>query len=423
MQENTIIEPVKLTSLQKRKLRRKKAKIAELREAARLRETNKRSRVVTYSDLDEYQLEGYSIIKQWWDTQKKIGGVARPLVISGVGGAGKTSLISVALPDLQTGMSNPVRIAYCAPTGKAASVMISKGLDASTIHSLIYHCTTQEDKFEFELKDKEEVPFDLIVADEASMIPDDIRKDLESLKIPLIYVGDGAQLPPVTGKGNIMDRATIKLMTPHRSALEGGIIQMCTDIRNGEKVEKGVYGKDKAAYKVGRDAIDDIKLLASADVVICHTNKTRHSLNKRIRKFKNYDGKYPEIGERLICIRNNKDTGMFNGLMVYVTAVEIVGEFLRMDLVDEMGNEYNNRFSFTNYFDGEDHPKIMGSCSTDLFEFGYAITCHKSQGSEFSDVVFIEESMSREKFKFKRSWLYTAASRASERVTWISKFK
>ena len=163
-------------------------------------------------------------------------------------------------------------------------------------------------------------------------------------------------------------------------------------------------------------------LLVRADMVICYLNRTRHALNKAIRKYKGYEGIYPEAGERLICVKNNRQTKMFNGLVLYVKSVEIINDYLMMSCVDEIGQEYHNLMGSPNYFQGSPHPKIYGDKCIDLFEFAYAITGHKSQGSEWEDVVVVEEKQSQTTLEDKRRWLYTALTRASKRLTWISRF-
>lgn len=377
--------------------------------------------VVTYDDLDGDQLLAYHGIHTWWDTQKRIGGVAEPLTVGGFAGTGKSTLLSIALPALKNPDGSDVKVKYCAYTGKASNVLMQKGLPAQTMHSLIYDCVPNGDTVDFVLKHKDDVDAQLIVVDEASMIPDEMRQDLESLGIPILYTGDHGQLPPVAGIGNVMADPIFKLEQPHRQALESGIIEVATNVRNRKRVKVGVYGKNKDVEVVRSRVINDTGRLAAADMVICYTNKKREQLNKVIRKYKGFEGTYPQVGEKLICVRNNKNTRMFNGLVLYVKAIKEEGGYLVMDLVDEVGNEYLNIKAFTNYFEGADHPKIFGRTLFDVFEFAYAITGHKSQGSQWREVVVVEEVMYRQPLDIQRRWNYTALTRASEKLTWIRK--
>lgn len=376
---------------------------------------------ITFDDLDDDQLKAYYGIHQWWRTQKEIGGVADPLVIAGYAGCGKSALLSVALPALRNPDGSNVRVKYAAYTGKASNVLMSKDLPAQTIHSLIYECVpVGENEFIFVLLERDNIEAELIVIDEASMVPEDMKKDLESLGIPILYTGDHGQLPPVKGVGNVMDKPDFKLEKPHRQAMDSGIIQVATAIRNRERVKLGSYGNNKDCEVVRASEIDNVELLASADIVICYTNNKREKLNSLLREYKGYHGRYPEVGEKLICVKNNKLTRMFNGLIVIVKAIRVEGGHLLMDVVDEVGKEYLGIKAFTNYFEGEDHPKIKGKTKYDIFEFAYAITGHKSQGSQWDNVIVVEEQMFNQSMDIKRRWKYTVLTRAVKKLTYIT---
>jgi exodeoxyribonuclease-5 len=198
---------------------------------------------------------------------------------------------------------------------------------------------------------------------------------------------------------------------------------MATDVRLGNRVVNGEYGVNKDGIKLGKDVIQDTALLARADIILCHTNATRQDVNTRVRAYKGFTDNYPEVGDKLICRKNNKSDRMFNGLIVFVKAVRLEDSFLIMDLVDEAGTVYNNIKSFTNYFLGYDHPKLSGKVFSNVFEFGYCVTYHASQGSEWDTVVVIEEGMHKSKVSERRRAIYTALTRASNKVYWISKHK
>ena len=249
---------------------------------------------ITYDDLDEHQMKSYKVIHRWCDT-----GARNPLILSGYAGTGKTSLLSVALPSLCNADGSFVRVVFSSYTGKAAQVLKNKGLEAQTVHSLIYDVVPvngDSSEVEFVLRDASSIPYELIVVDEASMIPKSIRTDLESLGIPLLFVGDGGQLPPIEGTGNIMDTPHYKLEEVHRQALDSGIIRVATDVRRGITVVKGKYGVKGDAVKVGKSHGEDLDFIAKHDMVICYTNATRHSLNEALREYKGFSGRYPQVG-------------------------------------------------------------------------------------------------------------------------------
>lgn len=386
----------------------------------------KKSKLLTYKDLDQYQLDAYSKIHSWWRVSQECGGIPSPLTIGGYAGTGKSTLLSIALPPLRNINGSNVDIKYVAYTGKASSVLESKGLNSSTIHSLIYEIDLDPDRVagkKFILRRPEEIEAELIVVDEASMLPDELREDLESLGIPIVYTGDHGQLPPVSGKGNVMSDPELRLEEVHRQAAKSGIIQLATKVREGLPTKKGYYGETKDAQIVGCEAIEDIKLLSSADMIICYTNAKKNELNTLLREYKKYEGEVPQKGERLICIKNNKRWGVVNGLIVYVLDIVDEGDSYRMDCIDEMGKIYPNIYVATQYFKGYVHPEVQSGAKLNLFEYAYAITGHKSQGSQWDTVVIIEDKMFRQKVSFKKRWLYTVITRAAKKLIWVSRFK
>jgi exodeoxyribonuclease-5 len=388
---------------------------------------SKAHRRLTVADLDSDQLEAYNGIKEWWTVQQNIGGTAKPVVLSGYSGTGKSTLMSLVLSDLENPDGSTPYVKSAAYTGKAADVLRKKGVACDTLHYLLYNWLPEGNRLVPIKKDRDEVGADLIVVDEASMLANDLRQDLEELCIPIVYLGDIGQLSAiVTDKNdtrpNVMSEPDFMLTHVHRQALESGIISVATDVRLGKNVDKGVYGVKKDMIKLGSDALNDKDLIANADTVICYYNKTRHFYNDMIRTYRGFSGSFPEVGERLICIRNNREMGLVNGLVVFVKHIVYEGGTLVMDLVDEVGKEFYKVQVHPEYFLGKEHPPMTGKLTKNYFEFGYALTGHKVQGSSFGEIVVIEENM-KGRISEKRRWMYTAITRAEHKCTWISKFR
>ena len=120
-------------------------------------ELPKPKKVLTYEDLDPDQKKVYHGIAEWWENQQRVGGVAEPLVVAGFSGSGKTTTLSVSLPALENPDGSKPKIAYAAYTGKAADVMRTKGMDASTIHYLIYNWFQTPQGLISQLKDRDEL--------------------------------------------------------------------------------------------------------------------------------------------------------------------------------------------------------------------------------------------------------------------------
>lgn len=346
------------------------------------------------------------------------GPMREPFILGGYAGTGKTTLLShVISQDLGYDSSS---ILYCAYTGKAAQVMRSKGMNAFTIHSSIYDYNIDEDyKVVQTLKDNLD-DIELIVVDEASMADPDIRRDLESFGIPIIYVGDKGQLDPVGGpRGtNIMARPHINLDEIMRQEASSGIIiasQMC---RQNEKIPMGKIGKDFCQFP--KNESNNIKTLNWADVVLCATNKTRHKVNRLIRKHRGFEGDIPEVGERIVCLKNNRDLRINNGMTGTVLKVlEENASTITIKFDPDGIDQAQVILVDKNTFNGEvpEQPdKRRG-----YFDFGYCLSVHKSQGSEYPNVVIIEERLPGSNLKEHNRWKYTAITRASRKCLLIGR--
>lgn len=364
----------------------------------------------------------------------------RNMKIFTTGNCGKTTLMGLTIPTLRKHDETAIVVKSATYTGKAADVLKTKGVDADTIHYTFYNWYPDRGSLHSELKNRDELGADLIIIDEASMLPASLRKDIESLRVPIIYTGDSGQLAPVEKdekdkddnyNSNVMEDPHFSLTIVHRQALESGIVEVATNVRTKKRVPLGVYGVKKDMEKVSNKFVEDIEFLSSADVVICYSNRVRNELNYKLRESKGFSGNIPEVGEKLICVKNNREQQMFNGLVVYVESVFFEAGFLFFDLRDESGNKYNKIKAFPHYFREEydsegkliQPPLIKGKMYANYFEYGYCISGHKMQGSSAEDVIVIEEPMSRSTLEDKRRWLYTSLTRASRKCYWVSKFK
>lgn len=262
-------------------------------------------------------------------------------------------------------------------------------------------------------------PPDLIVIDECSMVDERIGHDLESFEIPILVLGDPAQLPPVAGGGYFTgnDKHPVKpdyLLTEiHRQAADNPVLQIATAIREGAMPAPGAYGDSR----IGDRGLLTKEEWLEADQVLCGRNATRHSLNARLRELRGFDGFLPCVGERVVCLRNNHDKGLLNGSMWAVTAVEDIttAPFFSMALksLDDSEAEPVTTVVHKKPFIGQelDHWERR---SADEFDFGHCITTHKAQGSEWPHVIYVDEwpRWGDE----KRRHQYTGVTRASQRI-------
>lgn len=370
--------------------------------------------------------------------------------LAGYAGTGKTTLAK-HLAESCDGF-----VQFCAFTGKAAYVLTTKGCDnATTIHRLIYQSMEKSKQHLRELqealaKQRELVPPDearimklegdiaqekrnlkrpswslkldsdiaqakLVVVDECSMVDERMGEDLMSFGVPILVLGDPAQLPPVGGGGFFTGRTPDVMLTEiHRQAADNPVLRLATQVRQGEKIDYGTYGTSRV---IEWDEIDREAALG-ADQIIVGKNETRRKMNQRIRNLLGYGESMVASGERLICLRNDHDLGLLNGAIWYAKDAEAPdADRIRLWVTPEEQMPDGNAMevvAHTAHFDGAE-VDYWDRKNAAEFDYGHAITCHKSQGSEWPDVLIFDQS--RIFRKSARNWLYTAITRASERVT------
>jgi exodeoxyribonuclease-5 len=331
----------------------------------------------------------------------------------GYAGTGKTTLVK----HIAEGVDG--KVLFAAFTGKAACVMRSKGCySASTIHSLIYKARESgEETPSFELwNDAPASKAKLIIIDECSMVDAELARDLMSFGVPLLVLGDPAQLPPIHGGGFFTDAKPDAMLTEvHRQAQDDPIVRLSMEIRAGNPLTQGQYGETQV---VRRDALDPKRVL-DADQVLVGRNVTRRAYNARLRERRGFTDALPMAGDKLVCLRNNRRKGLFNGgLWMVKESPKARRQIIRMRLKpDEDLGERLIKVSvrpecFTGTIEEFDWPQRK---AYDEFDFGYVLTVHKAQGSQWDDVVLFDESAA---FPDNRDrWLYTGVTRAARRLT------
>lgn len=330
----------------------------------------------------------------------------------GYAGTGKTTLATHLAEDVD----GPV--CFAAFTGKAALVMRGRGCpEARTIHSLIYRprdIDTEEPSFVLN-SESDAADAALIIIDECSMVDEDLGRDLLSFGKPVLVLGDPAQLPPVKGGGFFTEsEPDIMLTDIHRQAAGDPIIRMSMDVREGRTLEPGIYGDSKI---ISRSEIES-STVTGADQVLVGMNKTRRNYNRRLREILGFHTVYPESGDKLVCLKNDPQKGLLNGgLWRAKTGGNLRRGRLRMTVVpDEEQQGRARRVSVApQFFDSDDEVPFALRRNSDEFDYGYALTVHKSQGSQWDDVVLFDESYA---FREHRNrWLYTGITRAARRLT------
>ena len=258
-------------------------------------------------------------------------------------------------------------------------------------------------------------PAALVIVDECSMVDAELGTDLLSFGVPVLVLGDPAQLPPVKGGGFFTEHEPDVMLTEvHRQAEGDPIIRLSMLAREGERLPRGIFGASKV---IGREEIDAAQILA-ADQVLVGRNETRRKYNARIRQLLGYSDPLPVKEEKLVCLRNNRQKGLLNGSTWTVKLVgERSGEFVHMRVAPEEGVGATVKVVVPRgFFDGigEEIPWEIRR-HVEEFDYGYALTVHKAQGSQWDRIVLFDESFA---FQDSRArWLYTGITRAAKRLS------
>lgn len=349
-------------------------------------------------------------------------------------GTGKSTLIRFIISALNI---DPDDVCYIAYTGKAAQVLRSKGCpNAMTAHRLLYKSIQKDDGTFVHFPKRPLFPFALIVVDEISMLPKPMWELLLSHHIHVIALGDPGQLPPVMAESNgILNAPHIFLDEVMRQAAESEIIRLTMDIREGKGLTP-MLGQEVRI--VGREELLQPGFLAWGDQIICGKNDTRNQINRVMRQIKmNTKEIEPLIGDRIICLHNEWEcinlTGdaLVNGLSGIITDLKYTNDnpFMKKtpiidfqpDIDDSdifRGLEADYKL-FTEHIptvNKETFKKIPKFYRPKEFDYGYCITCHKAQGSEYDKVIVLEEYLRGESKDGHSRWLYTAATRAAKKL-------
>lgn len=337
--------------------------------------------------------------------------------LNGAAGCGKSTLLSHVLGDRDD-------VRYSAPTAKAASVLRSKGTEAVTLHSLLFQPVevidniTKKPKLVF--KENPKSPLwggGVVVVDEASMCPGFIAAKLQEYPIKVVAVGDPFQLPPVKSAGSLLTGRPDALLTQvHRTALDSPVLELATYIREHGKLPSSF---DKGKARIVPD-LRDAGVLTSFDQIIVGKHVTRFKANDHLRKLRGRRSRLPEVGEKVVAKKNDLEKGLVNGSQYRVKKTLPLGQdVVYTELVDDEGLHISTA-SWTHGFNGPKGLEKLEEMSfkdravnTELWH-GEAITCHSSQGSEWGNVLVVDESKVFRNHAAK--WLYTAATRASESV-------
>lgn len=410
---------------------------------------------ITLSSLQDHITT--MMLEEWHDERSDL------IAVTGYAGTGKTTIIGEFVKLVRNYFPQHNKsVAFLTFTGKAATVLFKKLQQCNayqtndycgTVHRLMY-----EPEVEFDTKinafkiigwkkrfqSKSEIPYNLFVIDEASMISDELLEDIRSYGIPIIAFGDPGQLPPVNGNCSILDNANYHLHEIHRQAWHSPIIKLSQYVRDYGCIP---YQKDAnfsysdKIFKVSwtypgtqQYFNNNIDFRDPNVITLCGFNSTRCQVNDMIRRRHRFNLPVPYAGERVICLSNNYESNIMNGQIAtlvwlmnegtaYRTTLDIDGQYYESYMSTECFGKASYESIFTlNKMKKKKfgRAKQLGFNSFDYFDYGYATTVHKSQGSEWDKVILFEQRASSWDDSYNAKWLYTAITRAKEKLLVIS---
>ena len=394
-------------------------------------------------ELNEKQKNGLTLALQRYKNKEKY------TVIAGYAGAGKSTLVRFIIEELKTYGVKETDVCFACFTGKAAQVLLKKGnKNVITLHKLLYKSIPKESGGFVRIPNPS-IPYKIVVVDEVSMAPKTLMDLLFKHNVYVICLGDPFQLPPVDKKedNHLLDAPHIFLDEIMRQAQESEIIQLSMAIRENRPIEafqgKEVQILNKEELNTG--------MLTWADQILVATNATRVSINAQMRKLLNF-GEKPQDGDKIICLRNywdcfsDNEEPLVNGTIGILKDSFLTKRYLpsivkstdglsHIDLI--MGDFISDSGMYFHSLEMDKKMIDTGEFSLDWktvyqlnrnpktrdippleFTYGYAITCHKAQGSEWDKVLVIEEKFPFDKLEHAR-WLYTAVTRSSEKLVLV----
>ena len=367
--------------------------------------------------------------------------------ISGYAGTGKSTLIKFIIAALDI---PPEKVSYVAYTGKAAQVLKQKGCpNPVTAHKLLYKAKPMPNgTYKFVPKVVED--YSIIVVDEVSMLPKEMWQQLLSHRIHVIATGDPFQLPPIDkdSDNHVLDHPHVFLDEIMRQAYDSEIIRFSMWIREGKPINEFPASGQQVMFVKPNQIVTG--MYEWADQILCATNAKRNAINKFMREIKGF-GEEPEVGDKIISLRNQWDflsndfedpAPLTNGTIGTIQMAmrrDMTAPYwicdkkipvLSTTMIDENGDkfdfipvDYTSLTTGEKFLNGKQEYQMRKSdkCGDPPFEFSYAygITCHKAQGSEWGKVMVYEERFPFDKVEHAR-WAYTAATRASEKLVWVT---
>ena len=341
-------------------------------------------------------------------------------IIAGYAGTGKSYLVNAIVDSFGF---KETEVAYACYTGKAALVLQKQGKNAVTLHRLLYQSYPNGmGGFYHRPRPSLDPRLKLIIVDEISMCPKELWKLLLKHNIYIIGLGDPFQLPPIGEDLGLLDHPHVFLTEVMRQALDNDIIKYSMDLREGKSLPVGLRGTNIQTYSKSELTTGMMKW---ADQILCAKNDTRKNLNNEMRQFLGKEGVLDE-DDKVICTKNYWDfistdeNFLVNGCIGNVKNIEIRNRKIRGEFIISDDNSFGMLpYDYNLLTTGKPtvyktpNGKIKPNPNIEI-DFGYAITVHKAQGSQFDKVLVYDDFW--QTGEEHRRWLYTAITRAVDKV-------
>jgi exodeoxyribonuclease-5 len=358
--------------------------------------------------------------------------------LGGYAGTGKSTLMAVVRLILHK--KRPAwKIAFAAFTGKATQVLNTKLHEhgayykadkVSTLHSLLYDAILDKDGQVAGWRRKNELEFDLLIIDEASMVTAEIWRDVQQLNLPVLAVGDHGQLPPVNSTFALLEHQDFTLTHIHRQAAASPILKVAglartTGIIPIERFGPGVEKFDSRSSDAGLLIDDYLQQVNQETLFLTGFNSSRVKMNGSARAARWRDPERPEIGDQVVCLKNDWEEGIYNGMTGVIAGLSVAkreaGKIIsyEAEIKDVTGLELYSGLVAAQQFNLPESLKFTKQQQKDvgqLFDYGYCLTVHKAQGSQAKRVVLIEERSRHMSDDDWRRWLYTGVTRAEKEL-------
>ena len=353
-------------------------------------------------------------------------------VISGFAGTGKSTIVKIIISALNI---HPSQVIYTTYTGKASLVLREKGCDSAiTMHKLLYNSFKNKNgTFSHIPKRELDYPWEVVVVDEVSMVPKQMLQLLIRHNVHIICLGDPFQLPPIGEDNGILSNPHVFLDEIMRQAKDSEIIDISMRIRQGDKLS--LFNGEQVQILKKSEMCSG--MFDWADQILCGKNETRKKINLEAREFQGR-GSEPENGDKIICLKNEWETmtydgdALVNGSIGFISNINlgrdngILGREMRIDFIPEfiktpnqnniflgLQADYNMIKNGVQTQQRNSRPVYGLAPSLKLFDYGTAITVHKSQGSQYNKVMLIEERLRGD---MHDRWVYTGVTRAVEKL-------